>query len=116
MENFVFHLFCLLHYDDMIGFFTAIYIAIMSFFGLQAVEEIVEDAPTAEVMEVPTGNPGQSAPPSTLEACIDKEEGAACSFELSGEEYEGVCALSGEELACTPGMPEDSGEEIQFFE
>ena len=90
----------------MSGFFTAIYITIMSFLGLHAQEEVIIND-TATVLEVPTGNPGQSAPPTAVAACEDMSQKDICSFELSGNSYEGICTPSGDELACTPGFPDE---------
>ena len=55
---------------------------------------------------IPTETPGSSAPPFALEACVNKTQDETCNFEYASETYNGICAVTGTELACTPALPE----------
>lgn len=65
-------------------------------YQLKAVEEEADQLESNNGL--PIGTPGNSAPPSTIEACADKELGDQC--ELGNTK--GTCFMSGESLACGP--------------
>jgi hypothetical protein len=54
---------------------------------------------------IPLGTPGQSAPAAAVETCATKKIDDLCAFKLAEKNLEGVCSLSGDELACTPILP-----------
>ena len=89
----------------MQSFFMALWMSLMNFFGFTPVAEVQTDEPVP-VQEVPSGTPTQSAPASAVRACANKTAEKNCSFILNNNELNGICVLSGTELACTPVLPQ----------
>ncbi len=86
-------------------FFLSLWLSIMSIFGFTPVDEVQIDTP-ATIQEIPSGTPKQSAPASALEACNNKTVEENCRFILNENELNGICVPSGEQLACTPVLPQ----------
>lgn len=104
-ESWFFVLFVWYTIGIMTAFFMTVWMAVGGFFGFYHAE--VDDTHGyTEMQTVPTGNPGQSAPTEAVEACWDKQEADTCTFSYNASALEGICTTSGEELACTPRMPE----------
>lgn len=87
----------------MTAFFLSLWLAVTSFLGFSSdVQDHVDDHHDQDNEAMPQGNPGQSAPQQTINACIHKTLGETCTFSLNGPEMDGVCSQSGEDLACGP--------------
>jgi hypothetical protein len=56
-------------------------------------------------MPLPEGDPGNSAPSFALAACSDLQAGDNCTLENGTTTIDGVCYVSGDQLACGLTMP-----------